>query len=147
MKGVRPIAAVSTSTAGFVGAAPDSKARLNQAVPIKSWAEFINTLASVDDRSSTMLAQGVYGFFLNGGRRCHVVNVGPSQPIAGSSSGQAVLEAVDDVSIVAAPGYFDSASHLALIEHCDKTKDRVAILDPPRDVADLQQLTKLEGEP
>ena len=39
--GARPIGAVGTSTAGFVGVAPDEGARRNEAVAINSWSEFM----------------------------------------------------------------------------------------------------------
>jgi phage tail sheath protein FI len=145
--GARPIQAIGTSTAGFVGEAPDADAQVNKIVAVDSWAQFQRTLAASEKPTSTMLAHGVYGFFLNGGGRCYVVNVGKGGTLAGSGAkrgGLKLLEEVDEVAIVAAPGYSDVASHNDLIDHCEKMKDRVAILDPPRDIPDMQMLKAVE---
>ena len=40
--GPRPIEAVGTSTAAFVGVAPSPQARLNEAVPINNWTQFLD---------------------------------------------------------------------------------------------------------
>src|SRR5215207_1137872 len=80
--GARPIEARGTSTAAFVGVAPNPEARRNVAVPINNWMQFVRELAP-EGTTSTPLSQAVYGFFLNGGRRCFVVNVGEGQPVSG----------------------------------------------------------------
>src|SRR5579859_4437848 len=109
--GARPIEAVGTSTAGFVGEAPNAAAHLNEAHPINNWTEFVREYCTtvVNDEEtllkSTNLSQAVYGFFLNGGTRCFVVNVPKGQSIAGGGrqrSGLELLEQVDEVAIVAA---------------------------------------------
>src|SRR4051794_33709316 len=84
--GARPITAVGSSTAGFVGVAPNPDARLNEAVGINNWTEFLRIFA-LPDSTGTALAQGVHGFFLNGGGRCYVVNVGAGNPIVGDARG------------------------------------------------------------
>jgi hypothetical protein len=143
--GARPIQAVGTSTAAFVGRAPDSNARVDEAVAINNWQQFVRTY--IPDRAeSTDLSHAVYGFFLNGGRRCYVVNIGSSSSIAGSGSSRAglqVLEEVDEVAIVAAPGFSDAASYDALLNHCEKLRDRVAILDAPAQVDTIDLLTRV----
>jgi hypothetical protein len=68
--GARPIGAAGTSTAGFVGNAPDPTARLNEAVAVNSWSEFLRIFASAPDAATTPLARAVFGFFDNGGGRC-----------------------------------------------------------------------------
>jgi hypothetical protein len=57
----------------------------------------------------------------------------------------ALLEAVDEVAIVAAPGYADPQSYSDLIGHCQHPlrQDRVAILDPPEQVGDVSALTRV----
>src|SRR5579884_2187532 len=85
--GARPIQAVGTSTAGFVG-----------------------------------------GAIASGGR---------------TRVGLDVLEQVDEVAIVAAPGYTDAASYDAVVAHCEKLKDRVGILDAPGEVEDITLLTQV----
>ncbi|MGG6295124.1 phage tail sheath family protein [Leptolyngbya sp. AN02str] len=144
--GARPIESVGTSTAGFVGVAPDPGAHVHEAVAISSWTQFLREFSSRDRSTSTFLSHAVYGFFLNGGGRCYVVNLGTDETLVGDGRGRkglAVLEEVDEVAIVAAPGFTDAASHDALISHCEKLRDRVAILDPPQVVGNLDLLKRV----
>jgi phage tail sheath protein FI len=153
--GARPIEAVGTSTAAFVGAAPNAEARLNEAVAVNNWSEFLRAFSTPDTTEHSPLAQAVYGFFLNGGGRCYVVNVGPGQPIVGDAKGRKgldLLEAIDEVAIVAAPGYTDPASQDALLSHCEKLRDRFAVLDAPvldasASILQLTQVAQLGAEP
>src|SRR5262245_56881719 len=143
--GARPIGAVGTSTAGFVGTAPDPNARANEAVAVNSWSEFLRSFGGDENAASTPLSRAVYGFFDNGGGRCYVVN-SPSGELTGGSrrrAGLDLLEAVDEVAIVAAPGFADALSYEALLAHCERLGDRVAILDPPADVSDVERLTRV----
>lgn len=143
--GPRPIEAVGTSTAAFIGTAPNPTARLDESVAINSWSQFIREYVS-EGSTSTPLAHAVFGFFQNGGRRCYCVNVASGQPIVGGGrqrKGLALLEEVDEVNIVAAPGYTDAASYEALLSHCEKMRYRIAVLDAPKDVKDIDQLTKV----
>lgn len=145
--GARPIGAVGTSTAGFVGAAPDPAARRHEAVALNSWSEFLRVFCGSDTSTlprSTVLASAVFGFFDNGGGRCYVVNTADSEPLSGGGlqrTGVDLLESVDEVAIVAAPGRSDPVSYEVLLAHCERLGDRVAILDPPATVADVAQLT------
>ncbi|HET8682778.1 MAG TPA: phage tail sheath C-terminal domain-containing protein [Micromonosporaceae bacterium] len=152
--GARPIGAVGTSVAGFVGVAPDPAARVDEAVAINTWSDFLRVYASGDNPPGTPLARAVFGFLDNGGTRCYVVNVGEGGQVAGSGrrrGGVQALEAVDEVAIVAAPGFSDPGSYEALLSHCELLRDRVAILDPPEQVEDLTALTRVglagEGRP
>ncbi len=142
--GARPIQAVGTSTAGFVGVAPKADAFVNEARAINNWSEFVREFFPTG-QASTPLSQAVYGFFLNGGRRCYVVNVGAANAVSGGGGGGRVglqvLEQIDEVAIVAIPGYTDAASYDAAVSHCEKLQDRVAILDAPPDVPDMSALT------
>ena len=143
--GPRPIEAVGTSTPGFVGVAPDARARPNEAVAINNWSQFLREFAE-ESASSTPLSNAVFGFFQNGGTRCYVVNVGRDNPITGTGqerSGLGVLEQIDEIAIVAAPGYTDAASYDALLGHCERMEDRVAILDAPETVPTLNRLTEV----
>jgi hypothetical protein len=92
----------------------------------------------------------VFGFFQNGGGRCCVVNVGGDGSIIGGGQGRQgleVLEQSDEIAIVAAPGYTDPVSYDALLSHCEKLKDRVAILDAPPQVSKIDALTKVATAP
>lgn len=144
--GPRPIQPVGTSTAGFVGETPDPTVHVNEAVAINNWSHFVREFVP-EGATSTPLSNAVYGFFDNGGHRCFVVNPGKGKSVAGGGrtrQGIDVLEPVDEVAIVAAPGYSDAASHDAVLSHCENLKDRVAILDVPEDVPDIGLLTKVE---
>ncbi|WP_117212440.1 phage tail sheath family protein [Allorhizocola rhizosphaerae] len=143
--GSRPIEAVGTSTAGFVGTAPDANARRNEAVAINSWSEFLKIFVG-ESQVSTPLSRAVYGFYDNGGGRCYVVNVPPGEPLAGKGkarSGLRLLEAIDEIAIVAAPGYTDPGSYEDLLAHCELMGDRMAILDGPESVGDVERLTRV----
>jgi phage tail sheath protein FI len=143
--GARPIQGVGTSTAGFVGVAPNMNAHLNEAFAINNWMQFVREYVS-DGSASTALSHAVYGFFQNSGQRCFVVNVGKGSAISGGGRdrvGLDLFEPIDEIAIVAAPGYTDAASYDALLTHCEKLKDRVTILDAPDPVKDINLLTRV----
>lgn len=146
--GPRPIQAVPTSTAAFIGIAPNPNARPQQAFAVNNWSQFAKEYVA-EGSAGTLLAQAVYGFFLNGGTRCYIVNTGPGQELIGDGKrrrGVELLEEVDEVAIVAAPGLTDPASYDTILSHCEKMMDRVCILDPPQDIPDIDQL-KTVGTP
>jgi phage tail sheath protein FI len=136
---------VGTSTAAFLGVAPAVGKHLNVPVAVSNWGQFDREF--IDENSpSTDLARAVYGFFLNGGSRCYVVNIGQGNSIAGDArkrTGITALETVDEAKIIAAPGYTDILSYEALISHCEKMGDRFAILDAPDPVDNLDALKKV----
>jgi len=143
--GARPIQAVGTSTAGFIGVAPDATAHVNESMAINNWSQFVREYAS-KSTTSTPLSHSVFGFFMNGGQRCYVVNVGADGSLAGDKSGRKgikLFEQVDEIAIVAAPGYADAASYEEVLSHCESLKDRVAILDAPQEVKDIDLLKKV----
>jgi len=139
--GPRPIEAVGTSTAGFVGTAPNPDARVDEAVAINNWSQFLREYVRDGDKG-TDLANAVYGFFLNGGSRCYVVNTKADGAIAGKGRGLDALAAIDEIAIIAAPGRTDAASQGALLDAAESLKDRVAILDAPARVDDVEVLTR-----
>ncbi len=140
--GSRPIEAVGTSTAAFIGVAPNPDAHLHEALGINNWSQFIKEYSG-EGATSTPLSQAVYGFFQNGGGRCYIVNAGPKKELVGDGrqrKGIETLEEVDEVAIVAAPGFSDAASYDAILSHCEKLQDRVAILDAPEAVPNIDLL-------
>jgi hypothetical protein len=84
------------------------------------------------DPKHSYLAQGVYGFFNNGGSRCYVMRVVQEGDIPKFLVN---LEAIDEISIIAAPGLAQDDStgkntRTELISHCEvKTQTRFAIFD------------------
>jgi phage tail sheath protein FI len=143
--GARPIQAVGTSTAGFVGVAPDASAWLHQPRAINGWLHFLREFGGdePEQRASTHLAQAVHGFFLNGGSRCYVVNCGSVEELTGERQGLDALETIDEIAIVAAPGFTSAAAYDALLTHCERMEDRVCIVDGPKSVDSINSLTKI----
>jgi phage tail sheath protein FI len=137
--GAHTITAVGTSTAGFIGEAPLASAPADKAIPIDNWTQF-RTQFIGDSTASTPLANAVYGFFLNGGARCYVVNT--KGPIAPDGKGLGPLSEIDEIAIIAAPGMTDAASYDALLTSAETLRDRVAILDGPETVSDIDLLGK-----
>ena len=82
------------------------------------------------------LAHAVYGFFQNGGMRCYVMRY-PTLADLQDPLHWLPLEAIDEISIVAAPGVDDPSGIVQsnLIDHCEATADRFAIVDAPPDPA------------
>jgi hypothetical protein len=139
--GPKPIEAVGTSTAGFVGVAPNAGAHVGKAVAINNWTQFVKEFVRDGDKS-TPLALAVFGFFQNGGGRCYVANIGDK----GIEKGLAAFEAVDEIAMIAAPGMSGAASFDAVLTHCEKLEDRVAILDAPESVENIDNLTQVATE-
>jgi phage tail sheath protein FI len=147
--GPRPIEAVGTSTAAFLGVAPNAGAHVQEPVVITNWLQFTREFCG-GAKKGTPLAQAVYGFLDNGGSRCYVINVGEGGNISGKiENGQrrgiALCEEIDEVAIIAAPGYSTTETYEALLSHCEKLKDRFCILDAPLDVKRLEDLTQVGG--
>ncbi len=149
--GPRPIEGVGTSCAAFLGFAPDLAAYPHEPRAINNWSQFIKEFANVKEPESTHLARAVYAFFENGGTRCFIVNLGKNgllagRVVGGQRQGVAALEEVDEVAIVAAPGFTDPSSYDAVLTHCEKMKDRVAVLDSPEEIPQLELLANVATE-
>src|SRR5438132_11688728 len=82
--GPRPITPVGTSTPAFVGEAPRADAHVNEAYPVNNWSQFLREFVPDTGAASTALSHAVFGFFVNGGARCYVVNVGRGKPLTGT---------------------------------------------------------------
>lgn len=127
--GPPPIAGVGTSTAGFVGAAPKAGKFPNVARLVTSADQFSNDYIA-DATTSTPLSRAVLGFFANGGTACYVVNVDSTAP-ADVVAGIKLLEVIDEVAILAAPGHTEATVWQELEDQAFRTGDRFAILDGP----------------
>jgi len=86
------------------------------------------------------LAHGVYGFFSNGGTRCYVLAVKDLLELRNPETLSA-LEAVDEISLVVAPGITEKEIQTNIITHCENLASRFAILDAPEHPAE-DQLTE-----
>jgi uncharacterized protein len=158
---VKPIAGVGTSTAGFIGvsanitrpwdpakrtgmpARPTGEAYQQAAAlspqPVNSWTEFTRRFGDIQE-ANQYLAHAVYGFFNNGGTRCWVTRI--AAPGDDLERALQQFESIDEIAIVAAPLPPDvaaaalNAAQAALVAHCERMEDRVAILDSARDIPD-----------
>ena len=95
------------------------------------------------DTGHRNLAQAVYGFFNNGGSRCHVVRVLDE---TGIDAALKAFSAIDEIAIVAAPGILDDAVRDKIVTHCKITGDRFAIFDGPETAEDMTTLTKIAAD-
>lgn len=144
--GSAPISGVGTSTAGFVGVVPDSIknpdgkdiAKVGEVRLVTNFTEFKNAFGDFsNDLGHSLLAHAVYGFFLNGGTRCWVTRILPPAAVNGVvdyttvaiAEPLALLEAIDEIAIVAAPGLSSKVQTGAISDHCKRVGDRFGVLD------------------
>ena len=136
--GAPPIIGVGTSTAGFVGEAPQANAFTGKPPRLVTSAdqffhEFIRDPGDPDNeakgaQTNNDLGNAVLGFFKNGGTECFVVDVGTGGDI---EKGIDQLEAIEEIDIIAAPGVATTGVYNALAGQAKRTGNRFAILDPP----------------
>src|SRR5688572_20814962 len=72
-RGSKPIEAVGTSTAAFIGESAVGPA--NEAILSTNWSQYVRTFG--DFSHSKHLSHAVYGFFNNGGTKAFICNVSP----------------------------------------------------------------------
>jgi phage tail sheath protein FI len=136
----------------------DIPAAAGEAIPITNWTQFTATFGDLVGNSATaatgvanpstnagylQLAHAVYGFFNNGGSRCFVAR------ITAEANLDAVLNnlaAIDEISIVCAPGQISDSVRDKIVAHCASTGDRFAILDGPPVAANLTALTHISAD-
>ncbi len=92
-----------------------------------------------------VLPHAVKSFFENGGIRCYIVSIIPEDtsnivPDDFLGAGIQELEGLQDISIVAVPGVYDTNIQQGIIDHCEAMKDRFAILDMPDTVEHVNDL-------
>jgi len=135
--GAPPIQGVSTSRAAFVGQAPRASELQNTPRLVTSLDQFnalyvldLNTPAN-SAKASTPLSLAVTGFFQNGGSSCYIVNA-PNGSSAEVKAGLKLLEKIDDIQILGAPGSgVDQTVYTELQTQCQQKGDRFAILESP----------------
>jgi phage tail sheath protein FI len=140
--GAPPIAGVGTSTAGFVGVSPFSTAFKDIPRKVTSadqfFVDYIRKPTDPDNeaegaQTNTDLGKAVLGFFQNGGTECYVVDVGANGDVP---AGIARLAKIEEIDIIAAPGFATAAVYTALKAQVEDLKNRFAIYDPPDKVID-----------
>jgi hypothetical protein len=89
--GSRPIEAVGTAVAAFVGFA--ERGPLHEPVLVTNWTQFRQNFGDFVD--GYYLAHAVYGYFQNGGGTAYVVRVGGADTANGSANGHVALPAVE----------------------------------------------------
>src|SRR5271154_5798963 len=127
--GNKPIESVGSSTAGFIGQSTEGP--VDKAMLITSWSQYQKVFGGVEQGG--YLAHAVYGFFINGGGRCYVNNIGPKKEgqtendvaalVKGVDKGPThrtglfLFRAIEDISLVAAPGMTSKVIHQLLADH------------------------------
>jgi len=88
------------------------------------------------NKDHNYLAHAVFGFFNNGGSRCWVMRLASAGDL---TTHLPKFEAIDEIAIVAAPGFADPTSRDAITTHCRvATQDRFAIFDPKETVTAVE---------
>ena len=173
---VKPIAGVSTSTAGFIGVIPDSLTFPTEDPPLDPPFK----LTAAPDKPKTTAAADKTAPVFQGATLCtnfteYTTAFGrPSVNADHRNLTQAVygffnnggtrcyvvrlndaaniglaldaFELVDDISIVAAPGISDVTTRGKIDAHCKKMGNRFAIFDGPPTQSDQGKLTKISAE-
>jgi uncharacterized protein len=102
---------------------------------VTSWEQFKNRFGDFQEdepERNRVLAHAVYGFFNNGGTRCWVTRVANIGTLGVVTAALEQFEAIDEIALVVVPGALDTAVQNAIIDHCENTGDRFAILDGQR---------------
>jgi len=147
--GSAPIAGAGTSVAGFIaiinrnGTTPQAETLVasGEIKLITNFTEFKQFFGdfSKDNPEQNIFAHAVYVFFRNGGTRTYVTWVSDAKGVDGVLND---FEAIDEISIVVAPGQTDKNIIDQIKDHAAKMGDRIAILDSDKD--DLGSLTESE---
>ncbi len=148
--GNKPIESVGSSTAAFIGQA--TQGPIDKAMLVTSFAQYQKLYGGVAEGGN--LAHAVYGYFLNGGSKCFINNVGAAKEgqtadevaalIKGEDKGPArrtglcAFKGIEEISLVAAPGHTSSSVHQMLSDHAAECGDRMAILDGIEDLGETQ---------
>lgn len=126
--GSKSIEGVSTSAAGFIG--PCRKGPIRKATFVTSLSAFERTYGR--GRRPDYMWHAVRAFFEEGGRHLYVARA-PRWTARECRKALKCFEAVEEISIVAAPGSTSGAAGPAiaktLIEHADRMRYRFAVLD------------------
>lgn len=137
------ITGVPTSIAAFIGVSDGAKmplqpdgvtpyplAALEEPQLVTSFQQFTRFFGEFD-AGNQILAHSVYGFFNNGGSTLWVARVDDLDDAAQVGNVLAKFAAIDEITIVAAPGALNADVQTAIINHCENEtlQDRFAIID------------------
>jgi phage tail sheath protein FI len=140
-----PIAGVGTSIAGLVGKAPKTGQFTNISRLVTNADQFRADYI-LDATISTSLSRAVLGFFANGGQICYIVNTDSEDP-GDIVKGIKLMEVIDEIAIIAAPGRTEKLVYDELETQASNTGDRFALLDPPTPkVGALTEISKGGGK-
>lgn len=101
---------------------------LNKPQLITRWGQFVVKFGGFN--KSQYFSHGVYGFLENGGNKCYAVRVSDYK------SAIKILDGINDIAFVAAPGNTDVEFQETLVRYCENRKDRFAILDLPEELGE-----------
>jgi len=148
--GNKPIESAGSSTGAFIGQC--SQGPEGKAILVTSWGQFQKLFGGPAEAGH--LAHAVYGFFLNGGSRCYVYNMGAKKANQTEEEMAAAIKGVDkgpsrrtgleafkeieDISLLSAPGFTSPLIHQLLSDHALECGDRIAILDGVDDLGEVQ---------
>ncbi len=128
-----------TGVPAFLGFA--SRGPVNEPRRLTLWSQFVDTFgASV---TNGYLASAVRGFFENSGAACYIIGLDPAKAAAAAlEQGLTALDPVEEIDLLCAPDVMRSPQRgvqpdvnavqemqFAMVSHCEKQGDRLAILD------------------
>lgn len=127
--------------------------KFNAPTRLTNWPQFAEKLS--DHFLSPLLAAAVHGFFANGGTLCFVVIgaiISKDQLEVAVQGGLDVADEITDSDLLCAPDLTDWAagervqrSQQIILDHCDRTNDRFALLDAPL-VINPSQINQMHGQ-
>lgn len=142
-----PAAELRTGVPAFLGLAETGA--VNTPHELTLWPQFGEEFGA--PLSDGYLAYAVRGFFENGGQLCYVVRLDDALPPEESlREGLEVLAPLDTVDLVCAPDVMTNAAWATVLQqmvldHCQATGDRFAILDALPNVTVDQVLIQRQG--
>ena len=131
-----PSPELRTGVPAFLGIGIDKEKPVNTPQRLTMWSQFVDTFGDCDLEHG-YLAYAVRGFFQNGGELCCVMCLKDSSEDS-MCDGLAALASIDTIDLVCAPDIMpenpDQVVKLQkmVLDHCDTSGDRFAILDAQR---------------
>ena len=144
-----PIEGLTTSVTAFIGlnnhADPGNVSRA-----VSSYQDFNLLHGECAEKQAygkvkliNYLGYSVRSFFDNGGRKCYIAAL-PDLTMDAYRGALKALESIEEISMLVAPGYSALATTQAeqisqlLIDHCERTRYRIALLDSPPNASNQQ---------